>query len=142
MALAIVGLRWLDGCGGRTALESLSQDGAIARAGTAGSADDASDDSANGSAANDRRSSGACEAGGCASQPCTPMNVAGSNFIPNSDQPGPHGCHSGMILGWAWNGAQCVALVACSCAGSDCGRLFARRSTCLARYAHCLADGG
>jgi len=144
IVIAIAGMPWLDGCGGRTGLQVLFQDGSTdGQSAVNGSGDDASDRPANGSAASDRPPSGACEAGGaCASQSCAPMNATGSNSIPNSDQPGIHACHSGMVLGWAWKGAQCIAIVGCSCAGSDCGRLFARRSGCLAAYARCLGDGG
>jgi hypothetical protein len=143
LALAIVGMPWLDGCGGRTGLE-VFQDGAIAGAGSVDlPADDASGASVDGSATSGGPTSGAPMAGGaCASPSCTPMNATAAD-LPSSGQPGLSECHSGMILGWGWNGTQCVALVGgCSCVGSDCGCLLARRSACLARYAHCFADGG
>ena len=44
-------------------------------------------------------------------------------------------CHN--VLGWAWDGAKCTAIVGCSCQGSDCGNLLPVQSACRAAYAHC-----
>jgi hypothetical protein len=42
------------------------------------------------------------------------------------------------VLGWAWDGSQCVPIIGCSCHGSACGSLLAVRSACQEAYTSCL----
>jgi hypothetical protein len=63
--------------------------------------------------------------------PCTStdaMGVAAGGFSSPA-------CNN--VLGWAWNGSKCIAVVGCSCVGSGCGDLLPVQSACRAAYAHC-----
>jgi hypothetical protein len=41
------------------------------------------------------------------------------------------------VLGYAWDGRQCVSLSGCSCVGTDCAGIFQKLESCQAAYAHC-----
>jgi len=41
------------------------------------------------------------------------------------------------ILGWAWDGQRCQQLVGCNCVGTDCGKLYASGTNCLADHESC-----
>lgn len=42
------------------------------------------------------------------------------------------------ILGWKFDGAQCVAFSGCSCVGADCGSIFATQAACASAHRSCL----
>lgn len=42
-----------------------------------------------------------------------------------------------LFLGYAWTGSGCTGLSGCSCAGADCGSLYASESDCLDAHAGC-----
>ncbi len=42
-----------------------------------------------------------------------------------------------IILGWAWNGRGCEAIVGCECLGEDCDQLFSSPGECLAAHETC-----
>jgi hypothetical protein len=128
--VALMAAGWLDGCGGR--VESV---GPGSSGGTGAREPDAATD---GAESHYDGSSGTCEGeGGCTNRSCAAMSAVGSLEPPS--QGGGIVCPT--VFGWAWDGAQCFAIVGCSCEGRDCGRLFARKSQCLAYYDGCR-DGG
>lgn len=43
------------------------------------------------------------------------------------------------LVGYAWNGSQCVA-IQCSCAGADCARLYPDRDGCVLAHADCIGS--
>ncbi|MBI5549132.1 MAG: hypothetical protein HY901_35045, partial [Deltaproteobacteria bacterium] len=47
------------------------------------------------------------------------------------------GTHCLCILGFAWNGAECVELADCACQGTDCDKLEATLEACQARHSGC-----
>lgn len=51
----------------------------------------------------------------------------------------PAVCDDGRSLGWAWNGAACVELVACEgdCVGADCDALARSEWDCLSDRQSC-----
>jgi hypothetical protein len=56
--------------------------------------------------------------------PCTAMDAQGQGRCK-------------MLLGWKWDGSQCVSLGGCSCQGADCDRLFGSAQICQTAMAHC-----
>jgi hypothetical protein len=82
-------------------------------------------------------------------RPCNPTDARGS-YLPGPglelDQSmacwGEDAVYVPTVLGWAWDGRQCMAIVGCDCRGADCGTLLPRRSACDTAYAHCAMDGG
>lgn len=55
---------------------------------------------------------------------CKPMDVQGVGACK-------------MLLGWYFNGKTCTSLGGCSCAGTDCGKLYKDSASCQAAYAAC-----
>ncbi|MGC4121334.1 MAG: hypothetical protein QM765_43510 [Myxococcales bacterium] len=47
------------------------------------------------------------------------------------------GAHCNCMLGYAWNGSDCVGLGDCACVGADCDKLETSRETCLAKHQSC-----
>jgi hypothetical protein len=43
-----------------------------------------------------------------------------------------------VVLGWKFDGAQCVAISGCDCVGTDCDSLFATQSDCDRAHRSCL----
>ena len=56
--------------------------------------------------------------------PCTAMDAQGQGACK-------------MLLGWKWDGSQCVSFGGCSCLGTDCDRVFGSAQICQAAMAHC-----
>jgi hypothetical protein len=56
--------------------------------------------------------------------PCGPMQARGDGDC-------------AMVVGWAWNGAECVALSGCGCTGPDCPSLYSDLATCKNKQAQC-----
>ena len=68
-----------------------------------------------------------CSAGqaSCSATPsCKPMNVKGVGACK-------------LLLGWYFDGKQCKSLGGCSCAGTDCGKLYKNSAACQAAYQGC-----
>lgn len=57
--------------------------------------------------------------------PCRAMDATGS---------GP----CALLLGWKWDGSQCVGISGCDCVGSDCDDLFSTQSACAKAHSSCL----
>jgi hypothetical protein len=64
-----------------------------------------------------------CEADRATCPPCEPLDARGVGD-----------CEA--VLGYAWNGRECLAVVGCECEGADCGRL-ASLEECLAVHRGC-----
>ncbi len=47
------------------------------------------------------------------------------------------GAHCNCMLGYAWDGKDCVGLGDCACVGADCDKLEQTREACLARHSAC-----
>lgn len=60
---------------------------------------------------------------------CEPMRA---EAIPD---PGHGSCF--CVLGFAFNGRDCVALTDCYCTGEDCSRLTRTKEECEALHVHC-----
>ncbi|MBX3274628.1 MAG: hypothetical protein KF729_30460 [Sandaracinaceae bacterium] len=58
-------------------------------------------------------------------RPCAPQDARGEGA-----------CRA--VIGVAWDGAACVAISGCECAGADCAALFESVERCEAGYAECL----
>lgn len=43
-----------------------------------------------------------------------------------------------VVLGWKYDGSQCVAISGCDCVGTDCDELFASQSDCDRAHRSCL----
>jgi len=152
LILAAAATSWLAGCGGRLLAEresatlDASDEGAApegvhpAEASDGGFVDgsDAIRDVSQGNAVHEPAEA-ACEGPQCAgettplpaSRPCNPTDARGT---------GGSGFSSPMcnvVLGWAWDGTKCIAILGCSCEGSGCGDLFPVQSVCRAAFAHC-----
>lgn len=56
--------------------------------------------------------------------PCTAMDAQGQGLCK-------------MLLGWKWDGSQCVSFGGCSCQGTDCDRIFGSAQVCQTAMAHC-----
>jgi hypothetical protein len=56
--------------------------------------------------------------------PCEPMRAVASGDCT-------------MVIGWQWNGAECVALSGCGCTGVDCPSLYPDLTTCKDKQARC-----
>jgi hypothetical protein len=73
-------------------------------------------------------------------------NVAGTGGAPYSNGCQPmdakaSGARCATIAGYRWNGELCEG-IACSCVGSDCGRVFASMAECDRAHDRCYAAQG
>jgi hypothetical protein len=75
----------------------------------------------------------AADSDGHPSRPCVPTNAS-------SPANGNFGAVCTTVFGWAWDGSKCIAIVGCTCEGSDCGGVLADRSACAAAYSDCSAQ--
>jgi len=88
---------------------------------------------------------GSCSAGTCdrwgdcketvdscdlsAPRPCTRTDARGAGFV--------NGRTCNVVQGWGWNGSRCVAVVGCTCEGSDCRSLLQTETDCSGAFVHC-----
>jgi len=56
--------------------------------------------------------------------PCAPQDARGEGACD-------------MLLGWAWNGTECVALSGCECVGEDCDELYESPAECERAHVDC-----
>ncbi len=63
--------------------------------------------------------------GGCDTAACGPQDARGEGTC-------------GRDVGWTWNGAACVALMGCNCAGADCAQgVWQDQGECQRAHAYC-----
>jgi hypothetical protein len=53
------------------------------------------------------------------------------------DQPDENGNHCKCMMGFAWNGTECVGLGDCACVGADCDKLTETIEACQAQHLSC-----
>ena len=50
---------------------------------------------------------------------------------------GDNGSHCNCLIGYAWNGSECVMLGDCACEGDDCNKLTSTKEECQQKHAAC-----
>lgn len=66
---------------------------------------------------------------------CIPKGTCGA-----MDAAGEGACEK--LLGYGWNGTECVSLSGCSCTGADCDKLYSGPGSCAAAHEQCLPPDG